>query len=110
MQLEILIDTYLFLILVIYIQIFIKINIETKEDVGCYPYHAAKIVELSFNKDASLLLTSSMDLNVGIAKLSDKTKKIIERPNQKELTSTIFDHDGKIYTAGYDCAIRIWAN
>lgn len=37
-----------------YIYVF---NAETKEQVGCYAYHTARITGLQFNKDASLLLT-----------------------------------------------------
>ena len=57
-----------------YIYVF---NAETKEEVGCYPFHTAKINHLDFNKDATLLLTTSIDTNVGVVSLASKTKKII---------------------------------
>jgi len=61
-----------------YIYVF---NAETRQETHCFTYHSAKIIELNFNNDATYLLTSSLDNNVGIANLSDKTKKIIEKPN-----------------------------
>lgn len=89
-----------------YIYIF---NAETKEKVGCFTYHTAKIISLDFSKDSSLLLTASLDLSVGVANSNDKTKKVIQRPNEKELTCAVFDDEGRFYTAGYDCSIRLWS-
>ena len=57
-----------------YIYVF---NAETKEEVGCYAYHTSKIIHLEFNSDASMLVTSSLDLNVGIINIGAKTKKVI---------------------------------
>jgi WD40 repeat protein len=88
-----------------YIYVF---NAETKDEVGCFTYHTARIISLDFNHDSSALVTASLDLNVGVARLGDKTKKIIHRSNEKELTAAIFDDEGKFFTAGYDCSIRLW--
>ena len=89
-----------------YIYVF---NSETKEEVGCFPYHTSRIIGLDFNKSSSLLLTVGLDLTVGIANLADKTKKVIHRPNEKELTAAVFDDSDKFFTAGYDCSIRLWS-
>lgn len=55
-----------------------------------------------------------MDLSVGLAHVTDKSikpKKILERPNEKELTCAIWDHEeDKFFTAGNDCSIRIWGH
>lgn len=89
-----------------YIYVF---NAETKEEVGCFPYHAAKIIGLDFNKSSTHLLTVGLDLTVGVANLADKTKKVIHRPNEKELTAAVFDEEDRFFTAGYDCSIRLWS-
>jgi hypothetical protein len=44
-----------------------------------------------------------------VATLASKTKKVIERPNEKSVTSAVFDDAGRFYTAGYDCSIRLWS-
>jgi WD40 repeat protein len=89
-----------------YIYVF---NSETKAETGCFTYHAAKVTFLDFNHDSTLLVTAGLDLKVGVANLVDKTKKLIERPNEKELTCAIFDNEGRFFTSGYDCAIRLWS-
>jgi WD40 repeat protein len=82
---------------------------ETKQEVGCYPYHQAKIIGLDFSKDSSKLLTTGLDLTVGIADLATKSYKVIHRPNEKDLTASVFDGEGRFYTTGYDCSIRLWS-
>jgi WD40 repeat protein len=89
-----------------YIYVF---NADSKAEVNCFTYHTARITHLNFNKDGTLLLTASLDLGVGVAKLADKTKKIIHRTNDKELTSVTFDNEDRFFTSGYDCAIRLWS-
>jgi WD40 repeat protein len=63
-----------------YIYVF---DTETRTEVGCYPYHSAKIIHLDFNKEGTLLLTASLDLGVGVANLSDKTKKVLHSNKNK---------------------------
>jgi len=58
-----------------YIYVF---NSETKEEVGCYPYHTSKIMHLDFSSDAKFLLTTSTDLNAGVIDIAAKTKKVIQ--------------------------------
>ena len=101
-----------------YIYVF---NTETKAEVACFPYHTSQINHLEFNKDGTLLLTSSLDRNVGVADVTNKTKKIINsksyfdckltfiEPNEKDVKSAIFDEENRVVTAGYDCSIRIWS-
>lgn len=91
-----------------YIYVF---NSESKAETGCFPYHASRIIGLDFNKANTHLLTVGLDLTVGVANLSDKTKKTIHRPNEKELTAAVFDgnEDTAFFTAGYDCSIRLWS-
>jgi hypothetical protein len=55
------------------------------------------------------LLTASLDLGVGVANLADKTKRLMHRTNEKELTAVVFDDANRVYTAGYDCSIRQWS-
>lgn len=88
-----------------YIYVF---NSESKEEAGCFTYHTARIISLDFNHDSTLLLTASLDLSAGVANLTDKSKKVIHRCNEKELTSAVFDNEGRFYTSGYDCSIRVW--
>lgn len=57
-----------------YIYVF---NVESKDEIACFPYHTSHINHLDFNGDGSLLLTSSLDRNVGVASIETKTKKII---------------------------------
>ena len=89
-----------------YIYVF---NAESRDEIGCYTYHTSKITQLEFNKDSTLLLTASLDLGVGITKLADKSKKLMHRTNEKELTGVVFDEADRVYTAGYDCSIRQWS-
>jgi WD40 repeat protein len=89
-----------------YIYVF---NTETKEEVGCFPYHTSKVIGLNFNRAGTLLLTVGLDLTVGVANLADKTKKVVHRPNEKELTAAVFDNEDRFFTAGYDCSIRLWS-
>ncbi len=63
-----------------YIYVF---NAETKEETNCFAYHTSRILHLDFNQDSTLLLTASLDLNVGVANLVDKSKKVIQRSNEK---------------------------
>ena len=84
-------------------------NAETKTEVACFTYHTARILTLDFNRDSSMLLTTSLDLGVGVARIAEKTKKVIHRTNEKELTAAVFDHEDRFFTAGYDCAIRLWS-
>jgi WD40 repeat protein len=51
-----------------YIYVF---NAETKEETACFPYHASKVIGLDFNPTNTLLLTSGLDLTVGVANLAD---------------------------------------
>jgi WD40 repeat protein len=71
-----------------YIYVF---DAETKLEVGCYAYHTARITGLEFYKDNSLLLTMGLDLTVGVVNLATKKQKTVHRPNEKELTSSVFD-------------------
>ena len=89
-----------------YIYVF---NAETKEEVGCYTYHTARVTSLDFNKDGTQLVTTSLDLSVGVAKLTEKTKKVIHRCNEKEVTCAAFDDENRFFTSGYDCSIRLWS-
>ncbi len=89
-----------------YIYVF---NAESREEVACFPYHSTKITQLEFNHDSTLLLTASLDNGVGVARLSDKTKKLMQRTNEKELSGVAFDDGDRVYTAGYDCSIRQWS-
>lgn len=82
---------------------------DTKEESGCFAYHTSKIIGLNFNREGTLLLTAGLDLNVSVANLADKTKKIINRPNEKELTAITFDEGDRFFTGGYDCSIRLWS-
>lgn len=52
-----------------YIYVF---NAQSKEEVGCYAYHTARITGLEFNKDNSLLLTMGLDLTVGVVNMATK--------------------------------------
>ncbi|CDW71723.1 wd repeat-containing protein 1 [Stylonychia lemnae] len=89
-----------------YIYVF---SAETKAEVACFTYHTAKILTLDFNRDSSMLLTSSLDLGVGVARIAEKTKKVLHRTNEKELTGAVFDHLDRFFTSGYDCSIRLWS-
>jgi WD40 repeat protein len=89
-----------------YIYVF---DAETKQEVGCYPYHQAKILGLDFNKDSTKLLTTGLDLTVGVVDLSTKSHKTVHRPNEKDLTASVFDEHNRFFTAGYDCSIRLWS-
>lgn len=63
-----------------YIYVF---NTETKEETGCFAYHQSKILGLDFNQSSTHLLTTGLDLTVGVANLADKTKKLVLRANEK---------------------------
>ena len=89
-----------------YIYVF---NAETKQEVGCFPYHTARITGLDFSADNAKLLTVGLDLTVGVADLTSKKEKTVHRPNEKELTAACFDKEGRFFTAGYDCSIRLWS-
>lgn len=89
-----------------YIYVF---NSETKEEVGCFPYHSAKVLSLDFSRDSQLLLTTCADFNMGVANLSNKSKIVIERPNEKDITAAIFDDENRLLSTGLDCSIRIWS-
>ena len=89
-----------------YIYVF---NSETKEEVACFAYHTSRIIGLDFNSASTHLLTVGLDLTVGVANLADKTKKVVHRPNDKELTAAVFADDTTFFTAGYDCSIRLWS-
>lgn len=89
-----------------YIYVF---NTETKNEVACFAYHTSKIIGLDFNQAGTHLLTAGLDLTVGVANLADKTKKVVHRPNEKELTAAIFADGEVFFTAGYDCSIRLWS-
>lgn len=82
---------------------------ETKEEVACFPYHQARIIGLDFNPAATHLLTVGLDLTVGVGCIADKTKKLVHRPNEKELTAAAFNDNETFFTAGYDCSIRLWS-
>jgi len=59
-----------------YIYVF---NAETKEEVACFTHHTAKVTGLVFNPSSTLLATVSVDQNVGVANLTDKSKpRVIE--------------------------------
>ena len=88
-----------------YIYVF---NTETKEEVGCFAYHIAKIIGLDFNSSGTSLLTACLDRSVGIANLADKTNRVVPKPNEKELTAAVFNDEDGFYTAGNDCSIRLW--
>lgn len=82
---------------------------ETQQEVGCYPHHTSKVLHLNFSKDCAHLVTTGLDLSVGVVNLQDKTKKLYHRANEKELTCAVFDDENRFYSAGYDCSIRIWS-
>jgi WD40 repeat protein len=88
-----------------YIYVF---NTETKEEVGCFPYHSAKVLSLNFSKDSQLLLTTCVDFNMGVANLATKAKILIERPNNMDITAAVFDDENRLLSTGLDCSIRIW--
>ena len=46
---------------------------------------------------------------VGVVDLATKSHKTVHRPNEKDLTSSVFDDQNRFFTAGYDCSIRLWS-
>ena len=52
-----------------YIYVF---NAETKQEVGCYAYHTARITGLEFTQDNSSMLTMGLDLTVGMVDMATK--------------------------------------
>ena len=82
---------------------------ETKQELGSFGYHSARITGINFNKDSTKMITVGLDLVVGVLDIATKTTKTIHRPNEKELNSAVFDGEDRFFTAGNDCSIRLWS-
>ena len=69
-----------------------------------------KILSIRFNDDGSKIASTSTDLAYGIIDVATGTTKFKKNPHEtKAVTRAVIAHTGDVYSAGEDCAIRVWS-
>ena len=79
------------------------------EGTSKYAFQPASVVSVAFSEDGSQLAIVATDMSFGVVNLADGKHKHVKNPHMdKKPQLCAFLPDGKLATAGDDCAIRIW--